>query len=937
MDLGFAVMASSELPPIGLSPLYAPPEWMPHESPRPEWDVWSLGAILHELLTGRPVRYGDADDVSPLALGGLARAMLHADPSQRPTMREVRAHLGQGPLLRPDRRPVKHQEELLERLGVHAQGGLHLPRVIVLHGPSSSERSTVLRAMEQLHLTRVGYQQVVSVYCSGFDPLPYRVLDPLAEGLGPGEVEQRQLARLLAGAGARVTVSPSKGEKDAYEEVLDVLTSMLRRQPTAILVDDAEYGDTESAYALGEVISRLADEGAPSLVVLAQAELHSEFREALENIASLSAVDVVAVEMPARSARELSGGYAAELARDRGLDALHPSAQGVLLLAAIEAEILLAEAAEFLSVSSAEVFSAVSVLREENVLTTHLTPQGPAFAVRSEPVRQRLLEVASPSALKDAHRFLATQTSDPVRVARHLAEAGDVGQATLILRRLARRASALKQWPLAARHWSKVDALSGLDREERLLCAESMSKCGRGQTAAEMWRRVSDEISDPREKQRLRVRAAASLLGAGYGREGIRRLLEAVEPSEAWVPRTRRDAAERIRASLTDGETKLDYGPTVPISSEVRLQLDALYAATTGFAMWDPIRSGGAQVEFLHRSLETGSRSHLLQAMCIHLIQRSGRFYDLDRTEHIRARLEGLAQEVGDEQAMLLRDIGFAGSAWMEGRTEEHIRYAQAGVARQALEEVDPWLRGSFKLMLLTALVAQGRVGELRTLGRVLQRDAQDREDRYMGSNIMVHAASWWGLADDRPAQVLAQLRQALEPWKKAGRSMLWMFASFQWVRALISAGRLEEASESHGHLARRLKGSLLWTLDTHRAQFAELEAVLAGRWVETHGLEDARARSYLAQARSSLDEHLSRPSSEEHRIALEARVLAASGGSEKAAALREEARQRAATRGALAFAEALAIVGEKGEDAASRMRRLGVRSPQTLVRALVP
>ena len=72
------------------TPAYASPEQTAGSSPvGPPSDVWSLGVLLHELLTGRRPVDGELDTSIPLALQPQLSKMLERNPAARPTVKAL--------------------------------------------------------------------------------------------------------------------------------------------------------------------------------------------------------------------------------------------------------------------------------------------------------------------------------------------------------------------------------------------------------------------------------------------------------------------------------------------------------------------------------------------------------------------------------------------------------------------------------------------------------------------------------------------------------------------------------------------------------------------------------------------------------------------------------------------------------------------------------
>jgi len=108
IDFGVAARSDQDHGATGGSPIASSPQQLAGEAPRPEDDIYSLGALIYELISGRPPHPGTADDslnkdpepltakngtAVPASIGTLVSQMRARDPSARPDAESVARRL----------------------------------------------------------------------------------------------------------------------------------------------------------------------------------------------------------------------------------------------------------------------------------------------------------------------------------------------------------------------------------------------------------------------------------------------------------------------------------------------------------------------------------------------------------------------------------------------------------------------------------------------------------------------------------------------------------------------------------------------------------------------------------------------------------------------------------------------------------------------------
>ena len=316
-DLEASGLHQSSMPYVMGTSSYVSPEQAAGRPIAPASDWYSFGSMLYEVLTGRTPFLGSAGDVlvdkqrfeppapSELACGvpddlsALCVDLLRRDAEARPTGREVLRRLGSSTgepelitLVRPHRQnlaPLVSRNRELELLELAFIDVVHGRTVaLYIHGPSGVGKTALLRHfLDDL----AGHERVIALSgrCYQQESVPYKALDTVvdalcqyvkglpaweAQGLVPDDI--RSLARVFpvlreaeamrAGPMAGADVSdPRELRRRAFRALRELLVRLGDRRPLVLAIDDLQWGDSDSAALLSEL---LEPPGAPRLLLL---------------------------------------------------------------------------------------------------------------------------------------------------------------------------------------------------------------------------------------------------------------------------------------------------------------------------------------------------------------------------------------------------------------------------------------------------------------------------------------------------------------------------------------------------------------------------------------------------------------------------------------------------------------------------------------------
>jgi serine/threonine protein kinase len=802
---------------------------------------------------------------------------------------------------------------------------------------------------------------------------------------------------------------PQFVRQQAFGALRELFASLSKRQTVVVFIDDVQWGDNDSAALLMDLTR--PPEAPPLLLIMTHraeeedtspflAEVRAHWPEDAEvrdiTVRALEHDDAKRValrfmgfdDVPAREsadaiARESGGDpfLLEELARSAS--GYHRVASGAASSGPLSLDQMLGDRAarlpatarrllEFIAIGGrplpvATVAAAagteeaavqlVALLRVRRFVRAGLRDGVEVVEAIHDRVRQAIVAQLDPAQSRDHHARLARELEarpdgDPEAIALHLLGAGDKERGAHYAERAAEQAVEKLAFAQAARLFQlTLETLSpdSLDAPRlRRRTAQAAEWAGLGERAASAY--LAAAAGAPRlERVDLERAAASQLVAAGCVDEGaaiFRRVLAAVGrplPNSIvgtlfWV------IVYRVVSSFLGRARLVEPGP-LPFADRVRL--DALFAATRGLTVIDPISSMYVKARYLVDALRSGHRGHIVHAAASEagtLASRGGAESKRERALFDLARR--LSKEAGDDEGYSLYRVTYGISQYLRGHWKAALDTLDG--ACENLASARRW-NANAHVYAVYCLEKLGDLREVRARTTRLLADATQRGDRYTTVNLCAShpVAVWIGANDiDRARR---HLRESKAEWSHARflvqhwQAMLWETEVELYAEEGLGSGGWDRLARD----ARPLRRSLLMSVQLIRA----LTAFVRGRAAiaSAAGLADGDRAARLDEAARSARrlERESVPWTAPLSAILRAAVARATGDAAGAEACLQraiegaEANDMALYAGAARLQLGRLLGGERGEalvsQAGEAMRARGVRVPERYAQMLVP
>jgi hypothetical protein len=387
-----------------------------------------------------------------------------------------------------------------------------------------------------------------------------------------------------------------------------------------------------------------------------------------------------------------------------------------------------------------------------------------------------------PSTLVGHHlrvaRVLETSgRADPEVLGVHFHGAGERERAGMYYARAAAQAAEALAFDRAAKLYRLALELRPRDEAEkrrlRTGLADALSHAGRGPEAAEEYLAAADGATAALALE-CRRRAATQYLISGHLDEGLAQLGAVLKAVGTTLPAKPGLAVvslilHRLRIRLRGLHFRRRESSQV--SEEDLTRIDVCWAAASGLGIIDPIRGADFQARGLLLALRAGEPYRIGRALCYEACHASSAGGPSQR--YVAKVLRAFEEIVAQLDDPYLRGGVFLAqgiAAYMTGQWKLGGELVdRAGLIHRtqcagAIFELD-----SSTLFSLWSLQFRGEVAELGHRWPVVLKEAQDRGDRHMVTNLNTMLMSTLRLAADDPDGAVARLSQVMGQWSQRG------------------------------------------------------------------------------------------------------------------------------------------------------------------------
>ena len=652
---------------------------------------------------------------------------------------------------------------------------------------------------------------------------------------------------------ATLLVNPRELCRRAYRSLSALLSSVAKREPSVLIIDDLHWGDIDSARLLLDLL--VGGEAPACLIVVSYREEERGSSACLEKLfageqrlAELTehwelAVSSLGPDESRALARLLLGAnpengeglldavcreargnplllhelasYAARSEAGEPLDLsrvvqarlseLTPDARRLFELVCVSGRPLSPAVAARALRGSSVVSEVVASLHGQRLVRERIAHRPDAVDVFHDRIRHAALSELPADEVRERHHALALayeaqNALEPEALAHHYASAGESRKACEWAERAASESTAAlalnraaELYRLAYEHCQEP----GRKADLRVKLARALSDAGRGGEAARVFLDAAADAS-PGQSLELRRHAAEQFLVSGHTSEGLVVLSMVLSEVGLRLPRTPRKALWDLvatRARLAFRGLSFEPRPAERLDPKQLLRADAC-RASWALSFVNTIQGAAFQARYLEEALKSGEPCRIALGLGMEAIYRSTEGQRGEpRVRELQAAAHGLATQLDDPHVQAFEHLVRGQSSYLFGRWRE---------AAESLERTEQilvercrnvtWELNSSRFFWGNSLGHLGRWGELERRLALWSRDASERGDLYAEASLNLIRARTLILANDDLERAEQQIDASLTLWKSSEFGVLQFLAELSRVQIYLYCGDTERA-----------------------------------------------------------------------------------------------------------------------------------------------